>query len=79
MPLGDRDEEKYDNRLQLVILLIIPNGKTARANVMANLTSLNILPNTKVFVAAENGSTVEALELVTLFLLKTGTFGDKTC
>ena len=41
---------------------------------MANLTSLNKLPNTRGFVAAENGS-VEVLELVALFLLKTGTFG----
>ena len=46
---------------------------TARANVMANLTSLNNLPNTRVFVAAENGS-VEVLELVAFFSLKTGTF-----
>ena len=41
---------------------------------MKNLTSLNKLPNTRVFVAAENGS-VEVLELVALFLLETGTFG----
>ena len=50
--------------------------QTARANVMANQTCLNRLPNTRVFVAAENGS-VDVLELVTLFLLKTGTFGAK--
>ena len=43
---------------------------------MANLTSLNKLRNTRVFVAAENGS-VEALEKVAVFLLKTGTFGPK--
>ena len=48
----------------------------AVANVMANLTSLNKLPNTRVFFAAENRS-VEELELVALFLLKTGTFGAK--
>ena len=53
-----------------------PQWQTARANVMANLTSLNKLPNTRVFVAAENGS-LEVLELVALFLLKTGTFGAK--
>ena len=35
---------------------------------------MNKLANTRVFVAAENGS-VEVLELVALFLLKTGTFG----
>ena len=46
------------------------------ANVMANLSNLNKLPNTGVFVAAENGS-VEVLELVALFLLKTGTFSAK--
>ena len=53
-----------------------PRCQTARANVMANLTSLDKLPNTWAFVAAENGS-VEVLELVALFLLKTGTFGTK--
>ena len=50
--------------------------QTARANVIADLTSLNKLPSTRVFVAAENGS-VEALRLVALFLLMTGTFGAK--
>ena len=43
---------------------------------MANLSNLNKLPNTRVFVAAENGS-VEVLELVALFLLKTGTFSAR--
>ena len=43
---------------------------------MANLTSLNKLPNTRVFVAAESGS-VEVLELVASFPLNTGTFGPK--
>ena len=41
-----------------------------------NLTRSNKLPNTRVFVAAENGS-VEVLELLALFLLKTGTFDAK--
>ena len=50
--------------------------KNACANVMANLSDLNKLPNTRVLVAAENGS-VEVLELVALFLLKTGTFSAK--
>ena len=49
----------------------------ARANVLANLSNLNKLPNTRVFVTAENRS-VEVLELVALFLLKTGTFSAKT-
>ena len=40
---------------------------------MENLSNLNKLPNTRVFVAGENGS-VEVLELVALFLLKKGTF-----
>ena len=53
-----------------------PQWQTVRANVTANLRSLNKLPNTRVFVAAENGS-VEVLELVALFLLKTETFGAK--
>ena len=39
---------------------------------MANLTTLNKLPNTGVFTAAEY-ELVEVLELVALFLLKTGT------
>ena len=43
---------------------------------MANLTSLDKLLYTWAFVAAEIGS-VELLELVALFLLKTGTFGAK--
>ena len=43
---------------------------------MANLTSLNKLPNTRIFVADESGS-VEVLELVASFLLNTGTFGAK--
>ena len=53
-----------------------PQWQNARANVMANLAKLNKLPNTRVFVAVENGS-VEVLELVALFLLKTGTFSAK--
>ena len=61
----------------MTIVFIYPNAwQNARANVMANLSNLNKLPNTRVFVAAENGS-VEVLELVALFLLKTGTFGAK--
>ena len=43
---------------------------------MANLSNLNKLPNTRVFVAAENGS-VEVLELVAFIFLKTGTFDAK--
>ena len=43
---------------------------------MANLSNLNKLPNARVFVAAENGS-VEVLELVALFLLRTANFGAK--
>ena len=43
---------------------------------MANLSNLNKLPNTRIFVAAENGS-VEVLELVALFVLKTETFDAK--
>ena len=47
--------------------------QNARPNVLANLSNLNKLPNTRVVVAAENGW-VEVLELVALFLPKTGTF-----
>ena len=43
---------------------------------MANLSDLNKLPNTRIFVAVENGS-VEVLELAALFLPKTGTFSAK--
>ena len=43
---------------------------------VANLSNLNKLPNTRVFVAAENGS-VEVPDLVALFLRKTGTFSAK--
>ena len=44
---------------------------------MANLSDLNkLLPSTRVFVTAEDGS-VEVLELVVLFLLKTGTLSGK--
>ena len=53
-----------------------PVANSARANVMANLTSLNKLPNTRVFVAAENAS-AEVLELVAFIFLKTGTFDAK--
>ena len=72
LPLGDKDEEN------MTIVFIYPNAwQNARANVMANLSNLNKLPNTRVFVAAENGSD-EVLELVALFLLKTGTFSAET-
>ena len=43
---------------------------------MANLSNLNKLPYTRVFVTAENGA-VELLELVALFPLKTRTFSAK--
>ena len=53
-----------------------PKWQNARANVMANLSNFNKFLNTRVFVTAENRS-VEVLELVALFLLKTGTFSAK--
>ena len=43
---------------------------------MANLSNFNKFLNTRVFVTAENRA-VEVLELVALFLLKTGTFSAK--
>ena len=64
MPLGDKDEEN----MTIVLLFSL--------SPMANLSNLNKLPNTRVFVAAENGS-VEVLKLVALFLLKTGNFSAK--
>ena len=67
LPLGDKDEEN----ITIVVFFHYPQWQTTRANVMANQTSLNKLPNARVFVAAEDGS-VEVLELVALqFLLKT--------
>ena len=59
-----------------VLFFSLSQRQTARATVTANLTSLNELPNTRVFIAAENGS-VEVLELVPLFLLKMGIFNAK--
>ena len=58
----------------MTIVFIYPNAwQNARANVMANLSNLNKLPNARVFVAAENGPVGhEVLEMVALFLLKTG-------
>ena len=53
-----------------------PQWQNACANVTANLSNLNKLPNTRVFVAAEN-RLVAVLELVALFFLKTGTFSAK--
>ena len=53
-----------------------PQWQKARSNVMANLSNLNKLPNTRIFVAVENGS-VEVLESAALFLPKTGTFSAK--
>ena len=70
--VGDKDEE---NRTIVLFFLLSPMVN-ARANVMANLSNVTKLPNTRVFDAADNGS-VEVLELVALFLLKMGTFSAK--
>ena len=75
----DKDEENMTIILCIYIYFFFYyylQWQNALANVMANLSNLNKLPNTRVFVAAENGS-VEVLELVALFLLKTGTFSAK--
>ena len=75
----DKDEENMTIILYIYIYFFnfhYLQWQNALANVMANLSNLNKLPNTRVFVAAENGS-VEVLELVALFLLKTGTFSAK--
>ena len=68
-PLGHKDEEN-----KTIVFSISPMANCPYECDAANQTSLNKLANTRVFVAAENGS-VEVLELVALFLLKTGTFG----
>ena len=55
-----------------------PQWQNALAIVMANLSKMNKLPKTMVFVAAENGLVeVPVAKLVALFLLKTGTFSAK--
>ena len=71
MPLGDKDKEN------LIMVLFFSSSPMANflANVMANQKSLNKL-YLRVFAAAENGS-VEVLELVGIFHLKTETFGAK--
>ena len=71
MPLGDKDKEN----LIMVLFFSLSPMANFPANVMANQTSLNKL-YLRVFVAAENGS-VEVLELVGIFHLKTETFGAK--
>ena len=72
----DKDEENMIIILYIYIFFFFHylQWQNALANVMANLSNLNKLPNTRVFV--ENGS-VEVRELVALFLLKTGTFSAK--
>ena len=57
----------------VLLFSLSPIAKCPCECVMGNLSNLNQLPNTSIFVAAENRS-VEVLELVALFLLKTGTF-----
>ena len=68
-PLGDKDEEN----MTIVLFFSLFAMAKCPYDCDANLSNLNKLPNTRVFVAGENGS-VEVLELVALFLLKTGTF-----
>ena len=74
LPVGDKDEENMT--IVLFFLFYHPQWQNARGNVMANLSNLNKLPNTRVFVAAENGS-VKVLELVAFSILKTGIFNAK--
>ena len=62
--------------MTIVLFFSLSPMVKARANVMANLSNVTKLPNTRVFDAAENGS-VKVLELVALFLLKTGAFSAK--
>ena len=51
LPLGNRDEDKYDHRLSYSSHY--PQQQTAHANVMVSLKSVNKLPNTRVFIAGE--------------------------
>ena len=62
--------------MQMAYSFHYPQWQNALANVMTNLSNLNKLLRTRVFVTTENGS-VEVLELVALFLLKSGTFSAK--
>ena len=48
LPLGNKDEDKYDK-----YSFHYPQQQTARANVMVSLKSVNKLPNTRVFIAAQ--------------------------
>ena len=68
--LRDKDEDKYDNRL---VLPIISTSKLPVRIVMVKLKSLNKL---RFSLQLKNGG-LEALELVALFLLKTGTLDPK--
>ena len=52
LPLGDKDEEN----MTIILFFSLHQWQSARANVMENQTSLIKLPNTRVSVAAENGS-----------------------
>ena len=67
MPFGDKDEE---NMTIVLFFSLSPVAKGPCECDDKSLSNLNKLPNTRVFVAAENGS-VEVLELVALFLHKT--------
>ena len=57
--------------MTIVLFFSLSPTQIARANVMGSLKRVNKLPNTRVFIAAENGW-LEVLELVA-FLFKTGT------
>ena len=46
------DNEK-NNTIVIFVFIFIPKWQTSRANVIVSLKSLNKLPNTRVFIAAE--------------------------
>ena len=56
----------------ILFFTLSPTQPTALANVMVSLKSANKLPNARVSVQLKNGW-LEVLELVALFLFKTGT------
>ena len=72
LPLGDKDDEKYDNRLILLIIL----KANCPCECDAKLKSLNKLPRRRVSLQVKN-RWLEELEMVALFLLQTGTFSAK--
>ena len=73
LPLRNKDEDKYDNRLYSSHY---PQQQTARVNVMVSLKSVNKLSNMKGSLQLKNGW-LEVLALVAFFLFRTGICDSK--